>query len=59
MEVPIRKVLLGFEFDKVVNPDSMGNPDSLQFFKELAIELNEKKYSSKQAEQKSSVFFSS
>lgn len=43
MEVPIRKVLLGFEFDKVVNPDSMGNPESLQFFKGLAIELNEKK----------------
>ncbi|MGE7765856.1 acetoacetate--CoA ligase [Peribacillus sp. NPDC096540] len=43
MEVPIRKVLLGFEFDKVVNPDSMGNPESLQFFKELALELNEEK----------------
>ncbi|MDV7764567.1 acetoacetate--CoA ligase [Peribacillus sp. CSMR9] len=43
MEVPIRKVLLGFEFDKVVNADSMGNPESLQFFKELALELNEKK----------------
>ncbi|WP_285765943.1 acetoacetate--CoA ligase [Peribacillus sp. SI8-4] len=43
MEVPIRKVLLGFEFDKVVNADSMGNPESLQYFKELARELNEKK----------------
>ncbi|MFF2498394.1 acetoacetate--CoA ligase [Peribacillus sp. NPDC058075] len=43
MEVPIRKVLLGFEFDKVVNADSMGNPESLQFFKELALELNERK----------------
>ncbi|MFF2857508.1 acetoacetate--CoA ligase, partial [Peribacillus sp. NPDC058002] len=43
MEVPIRKVLLGFEFDKVVNADSMGNPESLQFFKKLALELNEKK----------------
>ncbi|WP_152952275.1 acetoacetate--CoA ligase [Peribacillus butanolivorans] len=43
MEVPIRKVLLGFEFDKVVNPDSMGNPESLQFFKDLAFELNEEK----------------
>ncbi|WP_420812969.1 acetoacetate--CoA ligase [Peribacillus acanthi] len=36
MEVPIRKMLLGFEFSKVVNPDSMSNPDSLQFFKDLS-----------------------
>ncbi|MGG4266779.1 acetoacetate--CoA ligase [Peribacillus simplex] len=43
MEVPIRKVLLGFEFDKVVNEDSMGNPESLQFFKELAMKLNKRK----------------
>lgn len=43
MEVPIRKLLLGFEFDKVVNADSMSNPESLQFFKKLAIELNEEK----------------
>lgn len=43
MEVPIRKLLLGFEFDKVVNADSMSNPESLQFFKELATELNEDK----------------
>ncbi|MGE6376986.1 acetoacetate--CoA ligase [Peribacillus muralis] len=43
MEVPIRKMLLGFEMDKVVNADSMGNPESLQFFKALARELNEKK----------------
>ncbi|AOH54974.1 acetoacetate--CoA ligase [Peribacillus muralis] len=43
MEVPIRKMLLGFEMDKVVNADSMGNPESLQFFKALARALNEKK----------------
>ncbi|KWW17302.1 acetoacetyl-CoA synthetase [Peribacillus simplex] len=43
MEVPIRKGLLGFEFDKVVNADSMGNPESLHYFKDLAKELNEKK----------------
>ncbi|MGE7602999.1 acetoacetate--CoA ligase [Peribacillus sp. NPDC097675] len=43
MEVPIRKLLLGFEFDKVVNADSMSNPESLQFFKELAAKLNEEK----------------
>lgn len=43
MEVPIRKLLLGFEFDKVVNPDSISNPESLSFFKQLAIELNEER----------------
>lgn len=41
MEVPIRKLLLGFEFDKVVNIDSMNNPESLDFFKDLANKLNE------------------
>ena len=38
---PPRK--LGFEFEKVVNVDSMSNPDSLSFFKKLAIDLNEEK----------------
>lgn len=42
MEVPIRKLLLGFEAEKVVNPDSMGNPESLAFFLQLAKEFNEK-----------------
>jgi acetoacetyl-CoA synthetase len=41
MEVPIRKLLLGFEAEKVINSDSMGNPDSLNFFLELATKLNE------------------
>lgn len=40
MEVPIRKLLLGFNFNKVVNIDSMSNPESLRFFKELAKDLN-------------------
>ena len=40
MEVPIRKLLLGFEQQKVINPDSMSNPDSLPFFVSLADELN-------------------
>lgn len=43
MEVPIRKLLLGFEFEKVVNAGSMSNPDSLSFFRKLAIDLNEEK----------------
>jgi acetoacetyl-CoA synthetase len=42
MEVPIRKMLLGFEIEKVVNPDSMSNPNSLEFFIKLANELKEK-----------------
>ena len=41
MEVPIRKLLLGFELEKVVNPDSMSNPESLEFFIHLAKELKE------------------
>ncbi|BCJ85503.1 acetoacetate--CoA ligase [Effusibacillus dendaii] len=40
MEVPIRKILLGFPIEKAVNPDSMGNPESLPFFIELARTLN-------------------
>lgn len=42
MEVPIRKLLLGFDAEKVINADSMGNPDSLGFFMELAKKYNEK-----------------
>ncbi|SER82404.1 acetoacetate--CoA ligase [Psychrobacillus sp. OK032] len=42
MEVPIRKLLLGFEFQKVINPDSMNNPESLPFYINLANELIEK-----------------
>ncbi|MBY0095812.1 acetoacetate--CoA ligase [Mesobacillus maritimus] len=41
MEVPIRKLLLGFELEKAINPDSMSNPESLAFFLELANQLNE------------------
>ena len=42
MEVPIRKMLLGFDMEKVVNVDSMSNPESLPYFKELASKMNEK-----------------
>ncbi|MFC7364156.1 MULTISPECIES: acetoacetate--CoA ligase [Bhargavaea] len=42
LEVPIRKLLLGFEAERVINPDSMSNPESLPFFMELAGELKEK-----------------
>ncbi|BAU28305.1 acetoacetyl-CoA synthetase [Aneurinibacillus soli] len=36
MEVPIRKILLGFPLENCVSPGSMSNPDSLSFFIELA-----------------------
>jgi acetoacetyl-CoA synthetase len=42
MEVPIRKLLLGFELEKVINPDSMSNPECLPFFIQLAAELSVK-----------------
>lgn len=36
MEVPIRKILLGFPLENCVSPGSMSNPDSLPFFIKLA-----------------------
>lgn len=41
LEVPIRKILLGFSPEKVVNQGSMANPESLKFFIELVQVLNE------------------
>lgn len=41
LEVPIRKILLGFPPEKVVNQGSMANPESLNFFIELARIMNE------------------
>ncbi|XZF76736.1 acetoacetate--CoA ligase [Bacillus sp. AL-1R] len=41
LEVPIRKILLGFSPEKVVNKGSMANPESLKFFIDLAQVLNE------------------
>lgn len=45
MEVPIRKLLLGFDFNKVINIDSMSNPEVLPFYQELASELNKESIS--------------
>lgn len=39
MEVPIRKILLGMDTGKAANPGAMRNPDSLEFFIQLAKEL--------------------
>ncbi|EMA6341901.1 acetoacetate--CoA ligase [Bacillus cytotoxicus] len=42
LEVPIRKILLGFSPEKVVNEGALVNPDSLDFFIELAKMMKEK-----------------
>ena len=39
MEVPVRKILLGQPVEKAANPGAMRNPDSLQFFVDLARKL--------------------
>ncbi|MED4905677.1 acetoacetate--CoA ligase [Parageobacillus thermoglucosidasius] len=39
MEIPIRKLLLGFPLEKAVNLGSMANPESLEFFMELSAKL--------------------
>jgi acetoacetyl-CoA synthetase len=39
MEVPIRKILLGQPVDHAANPGAMRNPESLQFFIDLAQKL--------------------
>ena len=36
MELPIKKLLLGHPIEKVANPDTMANPDSLDWFREFA-----------------------
>uniref|UniRef100_C5D2Q9 Acetoacetyl-CoA synthase n=1 Tax=Geobacillus sp. (strain WCH70) TaxID=471223 RepID=C5D2Q9_GEOSW len=46
MEIPIRKVLLGFPLEKAVNPGAMANPEALQFFIELSKQLTNSKQDS-------------
>ncbi|MCP4626176.1 MAG: acetoacetate--CoA ligase [bacterium] len=36
LEVPVKKILAGIPVEKAVNVDSMANPDSIEFFVELA-----------------------
>lgn len=36
LEAPVKKILLGFSIHKAANPDSMRNPESLDFFVEFA-----------------------
>jgi len=40
LEVPVKKILTGIPVEKAVNLDSMGNPQSIRFFVELAEKLN-------------------
>jgi acetoacetyl-CoA synthetase len=40
LEVPVKKILAGIPVEKAVNVDSMANPDSIQFFVELAKKIN-------------------
>ena len=43
LEVPIRKILLGHSVEKVVNRGSVANPDSIEYFVELADRMNSNK----------------
>jgi acetoacetyl-CoA synthetase len=36
MEVPVRKILMGWPIDKAVSRDAMTNPDSIDYFVEFA-----------------------
>lgn len=39
LEVPVKKILMGTTIEKAASPDSMANPDSLNFFVEYAKSL--------------------
>jgi len=39
LEIPVRKLLLGQPAEKVINKDTMGNPDSIDYFVEFANRL--------------------
>jgi acetoacetyl-CoA synthetase len=45
MEVPVRKLLLGSDPDKVASPDVMQNPGSLAFYVEYAKSLQSRLHS--------------
>jgi acetoacetyl-CoA synthetase len=36
LEVPVKKLLLGFPIEKAISMDAMGNPDSIKYFIEFA-----------------------
>jgi acetoacetyl-CoA synthetase len=39
MELPVRKLLLGYPLEKIASQDAMANPDSLSFFIQLGSAL--------------------
>ena len=39
MELPVRRILLGQPVEQAANPDAMSNPESIQFFVDLAHQL--------------------
>ena len=39
LEVPIKKILMGFPIEKSINPDTMANPDSINYFIEYAAKM--------------------
>jgi acetoacetyl-CoA synthetase len=43
LEVPVKKILAGSPVEKAVNVDSMSNPESIEYFVELARNLQERK----------------
>ncbi|HXV96843.1 MAG TPA: acetoacetate--CoA ligase, partial [Anaerolineae bacterium] len=43
MELPVRKILLGQPVGQAANPDAMSNPESIQFFVDLAREIQEQR----------------
>jgi acetoacetyl-CoA synthetase len=42
MEVPVRKILMGYPLDQAANLDAMRNPESIQFFVDLAREIQQR-----------------
>ncbi len=40
LEVPVKKILMGFSLEESVNPDSMSNPESMDYFVALSKTLN-------------------
>jgi acetoacetyl-CoA synthetase len=41
LELPIKRILLGADPRRVANPDSMANPQTIEYFAELASRLNQ------------------
>src|SRR5699024_8325922 len=42
MEIPVKKILLGEPVESVLNTDSISDPDSIDYFTELAVRLKDK-----------------